>query len=72
VPPEIDIANKAIPITKLFVLDIFKGIATEGARFIGTLGDREIQTAYHLVRPGDLAKDAVSEDYKAFARVKSD
>ena len=53
-----------------FIADIFEKIAVETASLARynkkpTVTSREIQTAVHLILPGELAKHAVSEGTKA-------
>ena len=56
-----------------FVNDIFERIAGEASRLVhynkrSTITSREIQTAVHLLLPGELAKHAVSKGTKAVTK----
>ncbi|RXG67487.1 Histone H2B [Armadillidium vulgare] len=59
-----------------FVNDIFERIAAEPSRLThynkrSTVTYREIQTAFRLLLPGELAKHAVSEGTKAVTKYPS-
>ncbi len=67
------ISKRAMNVMNSFVDDIFERIVKEAGNLTrinkkGTLGTREIQTAVHLVLPGELAKHAVSEGTKAVTK----
>ncbi|KAL5970906.1 Histone H2B [Taenia solium] len=64
------ISSKAMSMMNFFVNDTFERIAAESSRLAHynkkwTITSREIQTAVHLLLPGELAKRAVSEGTKA-------
>ena len=76
VHPDTGISSKATGIINSFVNDIFERIAGEAsclARYNKrlTITSREIQTAVHLLLPGELAKHAVSEGTKAVTKYAS-
>ena len=76
VHPDTGISSKAMGIINSFVNDIFKRIAGEASRLAhynkhSTITSREIQTAVHLLLPGELAKYAVSEGTKAVTKYTS-
>merc|ERR1711879_840940 len=76
VHPDTGISNKAMAIMNSFVNDIFERIALEAGRLArynkrNTISSREIQTAVHLLLPGELAKHAVSEGTKAVTKYQS-
>ncbi|KAK8803378.1 hypothetical protein WA158_001072 [Blastocystis sp. Blastoise] len=67
------ISKRAMNVMNSFVDDIFERIIREAGNLTrinkkGTLGTREIQTAVHLVLPGELAKHAMSEGTKAVTK----
>ncbi|XP_065082552.1 histone H2B-like [Ochlerotatus camptorhynchus] len=62
VHPDTGVSSKAMSIMNSFVNDIFERIAAES---------REIQTAVHLLLPGELVKHAVSEGTKAVTKYTS-
>ncbi|KAG5569250.1 hypothetical protein H5410_059016 [Solanum commersonii] len=74
VHPDIGISSKAMGIMNSFINDIFEKLAQESSRLARynkkpTITSREIQTAVRLVLPGELAKHAVSEGGRAFAKI---
>ncbi|XP_053346916.1 histone H2B-like [Clarias gariepinus] len=76
VHPDTGISSKAMGIMNSFVNDIFERIAGESSRLAhynkrSTITSREIQTAVHLLLPGELAKHAVSEGTKAVTKYTS-
>ncbi|XP_039291254.1 histone H2B-like [Nilaparvata lugens] len=76
VHPDTGISSKAMSIMNSFVNDIFERIAAEASRLAhynkrSTITSREIQTAVHLLLPGELAKHAVSEGTKAVTKYTS-
>ncbi|GCB86631.1 hypothetical protein scyTo_0027299 [Scyliorhinus torazame] len=76
VHPDTDISSKAMSIMNSFVSDIFEHTADEASRLAHynkrrTISSREIQTAVHLLLPGELAKHAVSEGTKAVTKYTS-
>ncbi|XP_059965218.1 histone H2B type 1-A-like [Mesoplodon densirostris] len=76
VHPDTGISSKAMNIMNSFVTDIFERIAEEASRLVhyskrSTITSREIQTAVHLLLPGELAKHAVSEGTKAVTKYSS-
>ncbi|KAM8740034.1 histone H2B-like [Acanthopagrus schlegelii] len=76
VHPDTGISSKAMGIMNSFVSDIFEHIAGEASRLAhynkrSTISSREIQTAVHLLLPGELAKHAVSEGTKAVTKYTS-
>ncbi len=59
-----------------FINDIFERIAGKAGKLStynkkATLSSHEIQTAVHLMLPGELAKHAVSEGTKAVTKFSS-
>ncbi|XP_059014108.1 histone H2B-like [Mustela lutreola] len=65
--------NKAVSVLDSFVKDIFERIADEASRLArstqrSTITSREIQTAVHLLLPGEIGKHAASEATKAILR----
>lgn len=73
VHPDIAITKKAMIIMNSFVNDLFERIAIEAgklAKYVKrrTLTSRDIQASVRLIVPGELAKHAVSEGTKAFAK----
>eukprot|EP00808_Paulinella_micropora_P030013 g2566.t1 len=73
VHPDLEISRKAMSIMNSHINDVFERIAGEAGRLCrynkkATLSSREIQTASLLILPGELAKHAVSEGYKALAQ----
>ena len=65
VHPDTGISSKAMGIMNSFVNNIFERIAGKASRLAhynkcSTVTSREIQTAVHLLLPGELAKHAVS------------
>ena len=76
VHPDTGISSKAMSIMNSFINDAFERIAVEAGKLVrynkkGTLSSREIQTAVRLIRPGELAKHAVSEGTKAVTKYTS-
>ncbi|XP_063750959.1 histone H2B 5 [Eleginops maclovinus] len=76
VHPDTGISSKAMGIMNSFVNDIFERISGEASRLTqynkrSTITSREIQTAVHLLLPGELAKHAVSEGTKAVTKYTS-
>ncbi|XP_025286937.1 histone H2B type 2-E1-like [Canis lupus familiaris] len=76
VHPDIGISSKAMSIMNSFVNDVFERLAGEAARLAQysgrtTLTSREVQTAVHLLLPGELAKHAVSDGTKAVTKYTS-
>ena len=76
VHPDTGISSKAMSIMNSFIGDIFEKIATEASKLARynkkpTVTSREIQTAVHLILPGELAKHAVSEGTKAVTKFTS-
>ncbi|XP_067883375.1 histone H2B-like, partial [Heterodontus francisci] len=76
VHPDTGISSKAMSTMNSFVNDIFERIAGEASRLAHynkrrTISSREIQTAVHLLLPGELAKHAVSEGTKAVTKYTS-
>ena len=75
VHPDTGISSKAMGIMNSFVNDIFECIAGEASRLThykrSTITSREIQTAVHLLLPGELSKHAVSEGTKAVTKYTS-
>ena len=76
VHPDTGISSKAMGIMNFSVNDIFKCIAGEALHLAhynkrSTITSREIQTAVHLLLPGELAKYAVSEGTKAVTKYTS-
>ena len=76
VHPDTSISSKAMGIMNSFVNDIFECIAGEASRLAhynkhSTITSREIQTAVHLLLPGELTKHAVSEGTKAVTKYTS-
>ncbi|GAA38585.2 histone H2B [Clonorchis sinensis] len=76
VHPDTGISSKAMSIMNSFVNRNFERIAAESSRLAhynkrSTITSREIQTAVCLLLPGELAKDAVSEDTKAVTKYTS-
>ncbi|XP_078397398.1 histone H2B 7-like [Cetorhinus maximus] len=74
--PEMSTSSKTMCILDSFVNDIFELLACEASRLVRyskrhTLCSREIQTTIRLLRPGDLAKHAVSEGTKAVTKYNS-
>ncbi|RUS24777.1 histone H2B [Jimgerdemannia flammicorona] len=70
------ISNKAMSILNSFVNDIFKHITTEASKLAtynkkSTISSCEIQTAVHLILPGELAKHAISKGTKAITKYTS-
>ncbi|XP_061277188.1 histone H2B type 1-L-like [Bos javanicus] len=66
VHPDTGISSKAMGIMNSFVNDIFECIAGKASCLAhynkcSTITSREIQTAVHLLLPGELAKHAVSK-----------
>jgi histone H2B len=73
VHPDLGITNRGMSVMNSFVNDLFERIAHEASVLAAmnnkaTIGSREMQTAVRLVLPGELAKHAVSEGTKAFAK----
>lgn len=73
VHPDLGISNKGMAVMNSFINDLFERIAYEASKLASinnraTIGSREMQTAVRLVLPGELAKHAVSEGTKAFAK----
>ncbi|CAN7939401.1 unnamed protein product [Ixodes hexagonus] len=76
VHPDTGVSSKAMSIMNSFVNDIFERIAAESSRLAhynkrSTITSREIQTAGRLLRPGELAKHAVSEGTKTVTKYTS-
>ena len=76
VHPDTGISSKSMAILNSFIVDQFEKIAAAAAQLSRvnkkpTLTSREIQTAVRLVRPGELAKHAVSEGTKAVTKCTS-
>ncbi|XP_065073050.1 uncharacterized protein LOC135697364 [Ochlerotatus camptorhynchus] len=76
VHPDTGVSSKAMSIMNSFVNDIFERIAAESFRLAqynkrSTITSREIQTAVHLLLPGELAKHAVSQGTKAVTKYTS-
>uniref|UniRef100_UPI00398E4907 histone H2B 1.2-like n=1 Tax=Pristiophorus japonicus TaxID=55135 RepID=UPI00398E4907 len=76
VHPDTGISAKAVGIMNSVVNDIFERIAGEASRLDHynkrrTISSREMQTAVHLLLPGELAKHAVSEGRKAVTKFAS-
>ncbi|XP_060116660.1 histone H2B 1/2/3/4/6-like [Heteronotia binoei] len=76
VHPDTGISSKAMSIMNSFFNDIFERIASKASRLAhynkrSTITSREIQTAVHLLLPGELAKHAVSEGNKAVTKYTS-
>ncbi|XP_067882695.1 histone H2B-like, partial [Heterodontus francisci] len=76
VHPDTGISSKAMSIMNSFVNDIFGRIAGEASRLAhynkrSTISSREIQTAVHLLLPGELAKHDVSEGTKVVTKYTS-
>ncbi|XP_059811075.1 late histone H2B.L4-like [Hypanus sabinus] len=76
VHPDTGISSKAMSIMNSLVNNIFERIAGEASRLAhynkwSTITSREIQTAVHLLLPGELAKHAVSEGTKAVTKYTS-
>ena len=76
VHPDTGISSKAMGIMNSFVNDLFQRIAGEASCLAhynkrSTITSREIQTAVHLLLPGELAKHAVSEGTKAVTKYTS-
>ncbi|XP_059783119.1 histone H2B type 1-A-like [Balaenoptera ricei] len=73
VHPNAGISSKAMSVMNSFVTDMFERIAGEASRLVhynkrSTVTSREIQTAVHLLLPGELAKHAVCEGSKAVTK----
>ncbi|XP_037678611.1 histone H2B 1/2-like [Choloepus didactylus] len=73
---DITISQKALCVKDSFIKDIFQRIADEATRLThsnrsSTLTSRDIQTAVHLLLPGQLGKHAVSQGTKAVLNYKS-
>lgn len=67
------ITTKGMAVMNSFLNDLFDRLAHEASTLAAmnnkaTVGSREMQTAVRLVLPGELAKHAVSEGTKAFAK----
>ncbi len=67
---EVGISKRAMSIMNSFVIDTFERLSDEAinlARYNhkATLTSNEIQTAVHLLLPGELSKHAMSEGTKA-------
>uniref|UniRef100_A0A8C3RSG3 Core Histone H2A/H2B/H3 domain-containing protein n=1 Tax=Chelydra serpentina TaxID=8475 RepID=A0A8C3RSG3_CHESE len=72
VHPDTGISSKAMDIMNSFVNDIFERIAGEASRLAHyNKHSTVIQTAVHLLLPGELAKHAVSEGTKAVTKYTS-
>ncbi|XP_051891937.1 LOW QUALITY PROTEIN: histone H2B.v1-like [Pristis pectinata] len=76
VNPDTGISSKVNCIMNSFGSDIFERIAGEASRLAhynkrSTITSQEIQTAVHLLLPGELAKHAVSEGTKAVTKYTS-
>ena len=74
--PDTGISSKAMGIMNSFINDIFECIAGKASRLAhynkcSTITSREIQTAMHLLLPGELAKHAVSKGTKAVTKYTS-
>ncbi|KAK8799432.1 hypothetical protein WA158_002647 [Blastocystis sp. Blastoise] len=70
---EVGISKRAMSIMNSFVTDTFERLADEAinlARYNNkaTLTGNEIQTAVHLLLPGELSKHAMSEGSKAVSK----
>ncbi|XP_078407478.1 histone H2B 1/2-like [Cetorhinus maximus] len=70
------ISSKAMSIMNSFVNNLFKRIVGEASRMAhcnkhSTISSREIQTAMHLLLPGEPAKHAVSERTKVVTKYTS-
>ena len=68
--PHTGITKQAMAIMNSFVNDFFQRIAAEASRVAlynrrSTITSREIQTAVRLLLPGQLARHAMTEGYKA-------
>lgn len=73
VHPDMGITTKGMAIMNSFLNDTFEKIAHEASTLAAmnnkaTIGSREMQTSVKLILPGELAKHAVSEGTKAFAK----
>uniref|UniRef100_UPI00358E5816 histone H2B, gonadal-like n=1 Tax=Myxine glutinosa TaxID=7769 RepID=UPI00358E5816 len=73
VHPDTGVSTKAMSIMNSFVNDIFERMASEASHLAhynkrSTIAYREIQTAVHLLLPGELAHHAVSEGTKAVTK----
>lgn len=74
VHPELTISTRAMGVMNNFVNDMFERIASEACTLAQvnkkqrTLGLRDVETAVKLMLPGELAKHAVSEGQKAWAK----
>merc|ERR1712083_1273212 len=60
------ISKKSMSIMNSFIYDVFEKICNEASRLVRynkkhTLSSREVQTAFRLLLPGELAKHAVVE-----------
>uniref|UniRef100_A0A5S6QBV8 Histone domain-containing protein n=1 Tax=Trichuris muris TaxID=70415 RepID=A0A5S6QBV8_TRIMR len=76
VHPDTGISSKAMSIMNSFVNDVFDRIAAESSHLAHynnhhTITSREVQTAAHLLLPGELSKHAVSEGTKAVNKYMS-
>ena len=70
------ISNKVMAILNFFVNNIFKHIATEASNFAAhskrsTISSWEIQTAVHLILPGEPLKRTISEGTKSVTKFSS-
>merc|ERR1712060_114859 len=73
VHPDIGISNKAMSVVNSFVQDAFEKMAFEAGRLVRynkkeTLGAREVESAFKLILPQDLAQHAVREGHKAITK----
>lgn len=73
VHPDLGITTKGMSVMNSFLNDLFDRLAHEASTLAAmnnkaTIGSREMQTAVRLVLPGELAKHAVSEGTKAYAK----
>ena len=76
VHPDTGISSKAMGIMNSFVNNIFERIDGKASRLAhynkrSTITSREIQTAVHLLLPGELAKHTVSEGTEAVTKYTS-
>ena len=76
VHPGRGISEMGVFIIHSFINDMFERIALEAPKLgryskKATISSREIQTAVHLMLPGELAKHAASEGTKAATKLTS-
>ena len=72
VHPNIDVSSRSLQTMNTLIGDVFEKIADEASSLAkhdgnDTITVREIQTAIHLILPGELAKRAVREGQNAVA-----